>query len=157
MTKIYSPVGAKVTATTADPEFELGTKACGSDGSEWVYIQANGAISQYHWVGIDETWGQAASLTTAMVGDGWVIGAVQAAFADDEYGWAVVQGNVATGTFDASVSADSVLHTSTTAGQLQDETSTGTKVDGVVLVTATGTSVGTALEVIMNHVRAGTF
>jgi len=157
MTKIYSPVGVNVALTHTTPQFEVGTRASGDDGTEWVYIRANGAISQYHFVGIDETWSEAASLTSAMADDGWSIGAVQVAFADNEYGWAVCRGNIATGTYDASTAADSVLHTSATAGQLQSLTSVGTKIDGIVLPVAAGTSVGTALEVIMTHVRSGTF
>jgi hypothetical protein len=66
-----------------------------------------------------------------------------------------ISGSNIGGTFDASVAADAVpLHTSGTAGQLQDETSTGTKVSGIVNVAATGTSVGTNIEVIMKAVHA---
>lgn len=129
-------------------EFILGSRVRTSDGGEYMYVHASAAVTKFQFVGIDESF-EAAPLTTAMVDDGWMIGeANQVGAADNDFFWVAIAGPRAGGTWDASVSADVDLHTSTTAGQLQDETSTGSRVRGVVLATASGTSVATALNYI---------
>ena len=146
--------GFTVANLTDGRSFGLGDRFCDHEGNEFCYVQANGAIAQYEFVGIDENY-QAAPLTAAMAGDGWMVGAAQVAFADNEYGFICMRGTNVSGNVLANAAADTVLRTSATAGSLDDNT-TGTQIDGVVAVTARGTSNG-EVEVIMTFPRSETF
>ena len=148
-------LGVDFTATPTSAEFDLGTTVAGTDGSEWVYVQANGAIAQYDAVGVDENY-QAAALTKAMADDGWFVGAAQVAFADNDYGWVCVKGSNVSVNLLTLCAADVALYTSGTAGKLDDTSSSQTKVDGVVAVTG-GVTGTTATEVIMTHPKSTTF
>lgn len=145
--------GILATPGTAQ-DFALGMRRTGTDGTTWLYVQANGAITQYYWVGIDENY-QAAHLTTAMAGDGWIVGASQATFADNDYGWIPITGSNVNGFVQASVKVDSPLYTSATAGVLSENSSEGTKIEGVVNVVS-GTTEDSAVEVIMTSPRSTT-
>jgi hypothetical protein len=156
MTTVTSPtLGVDFTATPTSADFALGTKVQGSDGTEWVYVQASGAITQYQFVGIDENF-QAAALTKAMADDGWAVGAAQSAFADDDYGWVAIGGSNVSGNLLTLCAADVALYTSGTAGALDDTASSQTKIDGIVAVTG-GVTGTTATEVIMISPRSTTF
>ena len=149
MTKILSPkIGVNILRTnplytdatlpTVGPQenmdFDLGDFVYGADSTQWMFVQASGAIGQYDWVGVDENH-QAAKLTDAMASDGFFIGIAQVAFADDDGGWVVVRGSNIQGKLAASCAADVALYTTAVAGVLDDNaTSTLTKIDGVVSV-----------------------
>ncbi len=148
-------VGANVATTHTTQQFELGKVASGTDNTEWVYVQANGAIAQYDFVGIDENY-QAAPLTKAMADDGWMVGAAQVAFADNEFGWVPMKGSNINGALLGSCAADVALYTSGTAGSLDDSSTSQTKIDGVVSVTAIATDAGNA-EIIATHMKSTTF
>lgn len=155
MTAVTSPMlGVDFTATPTSPDFAVGTRCMGADGTEWVYVQASGAITQYYTVAIDENY-QAAHLTTALNGAGHMIGFAQSAFADNDYGWIAVRGSNIKATVAASCAADARLYTTTTAGVLDDASaSAAARVYGVVAVTGAATN-ATAVEVIASFPRAG--
>lgn len=162
MTYITSGIiGVSLTTTTAgtttdgaDAKFTLGQRASGSDNTEWVYVQASGAITQYDAVGIDENF-QAAALTTAIADDGWQIGFAQVAFADNEFGWVCSRGANISARVAASCAADVALYTTATAGVLDDASTSQTKIDGVVAVTAV--TAAAATEVIATYPKSTTF
>ncbi len=110
---------------------------------EWVYGQANGAISQYSVVKIDND-GQLSQLTTAISGDEPTrVGIAQVALADNEYGWVWVGCGGGSGsgikvTALANCAVDVKLYTTTTAGSI-DDTATDLIV-GLTIVTAPGGS-----------------
>ena len=147
-------IGGVLATPGTTQDFALGTRRTGTDGSTWMYVQADGAIKQYYMVGIDENY-QAASLTTAMAGDGWFVGASQATFADNDYGWVCIAGSNVNGFVQASVKVDSPLYTSGTAGVLSENSSEGTKIEGIVNVVS-GTTEASAVEVIMTSPRSTT-
>lgn len=156
MTTPVSPIlGVDFTSTPTTAEFELGTRVMGSDGTEWVYIQASGAITQYYTVAIDENY-QAAHLTTALNTAGHQIGFAQSAFADNDYGWVATRGSNIKAAVASSCGADARLYTTTTAGVLDDASaSAAARVYGVVAVTASSTSGITTPEVIATFPRPG--
>lgn len=154
-TPISGILGVDLTATPTTAAFALGTTTKGSDGTEWVYVQANAAITQYRAVGIDENY-QAALLTKAMVDDGWGIGFAQVAFADDDYGWVATKGSNINCWCLGSCAADVALYSSGTAGALDDDASGQTKVDGVVAVAAVATAAA-ATEIIATFPKSTTF
>jgi len=151
---INSIIGANAARVTTASEFNLGECASGTSSSQWTYVQASGAITQYDAVGIDENH-QAASLTKAIADDGHFIGFAQVAFADNEYGWVATAGSDIQCLLLISCAADVALYTSATAGSLDDSSTSQTKIDGVVSV-ATITA-ATSAEVIATHPKSTTF
>ena len=116
--------------------FGLGDRGSDQDGSEYIWCQANGAITGAGYAcTITEAY-QAAMLSTSNDDFGDRVGIPRAALADDEYGWFQVFGP-STVLVAATVSANTLLMTTSTAGQLED-TATGVSVDGIVLTTANG-------------------
>lgn len=143
-------VGADLTATPTTADFAVGTRAFGNNGSEWIYVHANGAITQYDCVGIDEDY-EAAAMTKTIADGGWLVGFAQVAFADNDYGWVALRGSAINCRVAASCAADVALYTTGTAGVLDDTSASQTMVNGVVAVAA-GTSAGTsAREVLVTN------
>jgi hypothetical protein len=158
LSAVYIPASATGdTLAYPRPPFAIGTKTRGTDGSEWTYVTAAESLTQYYWVGIDENFA-ASLLTDAMAADGWIIGVTQVLIGNTYSGWVCTQGANVTGRVALSVAADTPLHTSAVAGVLDDLTSVGTKIDGVVAVTGNAlTSAGANVEVLLTFPRASTF
>jgi hypothetical protein len=133
---------------------KLGTTVEGTDGTEWIFVQANGAITQFDAVGIDENY-QAAALTKAMADDGWGVGFAQVAFSDNEYGWVATKGTDIGCNLLINCAADVALYTTGTAGKLDDTSTSQTKIDGVVSVSTI--TAATSAEIIATHPKSTTF
>lgn len=130
------------------PPFDLGQRMVDADGKEYVYVQANGAITGAGYVSVIDEAGQAAMATNTTAVYGQQIGVPLAAFADNDYGWLQVFGT-ANIRVAASCAANAVITSTTTAGQLDDAAGTGTKtISGAVLTTANGGSAGNAEGVL---------
>ena len=161
MANTFYPVGGKLGVDLENPtttlDHNLGDCVSGNDATEWVYVQANGAIAQYDAVAIDETY-QAIALTKAAVDDGHMVAFAQSAFADNEYGWVALKGagsNFKVNVL-ASCAADVVLYSTATAGKLDDISTSQTKIDGVV-ITATDGGSGSAIAAIATYPKSTTF
>jgi hypothetical protein len=139
-------IGSDIDNVSTDQKFSLGTRLSGNDGTMFVYVQANGAITQYDCVAIDESY-QAAPATKALVDVGHRIGFAQVAFADNDYGWVALSGSGSNMKVrvQASCAADVPLYTSATGGILDDASTSQTKIDGVVAVTAVTTAGATPI------------
>ncbi|MGL5336060.1 MAG: hypothetical protein ACRC9R_07950 [Enterovibrio sp.] len=111
---------------------------------EFLFVQADGAITQYSFVKISDD-GQAVPLTTALAGSNNLqVGVAQVAAADNEYLWvwvggvggggvgAGIKGNVL-----ASYVGDANLYTTATAGSA-DDTATTKIANAVGLTTVVG-------------------
>lgn len=151
MTIGQNSIGAKFTETftvgtavKTRPPFLLGTRMKGDDGSEWMFVQASGAITGAGYVvTVDEAF-QAAMVSTSNDAGGDTIGVAGVAFADDDYGWVQVLGPCVIRVA-ASAAANVGLNTTATAGQLDDDGTGGSfDVDGLILTTANGGAAGTA-------------
>lgn len=137
MSNIYYVTGGTIgvnpfeVSTTA--EFRLGTVAHGSDGSEWVYVAAEGAITQYDAVAVDENF-DAVALTKALADAGHAIAFAQVAFTDEQFGWVLKRGQGANYRVRVAANyvADAALYTTGTAGVLDDASTSQTLVRGVV-------------------------
>lgn len=144
MTIGQNSVGGNFTATATDPIFALGTRMKGAAGAEWMYVQANGAITGpgYSCI-VDETF-QAAMVSTSNDAGGDLIAVAGVAFADDEYGWLQVAGACDL-RVSASCAANVRINTTATAGQLDDDGTSGAfAVTGMILTTARSGSAGLA-------------
>jgi hypothetical protein len=148
-------VNVEATPSANDTGHLLGTRVQASDSQEYMYVLAGSAITQYQVVGVDENY-SAYPLTKAMADDGWHIGAAQVAFASGDYGWVATRGSNVTIKVLGACAADVALYTSGTAGSLDDATSSQTKIDGIVLVTAAATA-ASSRECIMTFPRSSTF
>jgi len=132
-------LGVSFSRVDSSQEFDLGLCVSGTKGSKWMYCQFSSAVAQYDAVGIVETF-TAASLTKALADEGAKVGFAQVAFASGEYGWVALEGMDISVTCLANCAADAALYTTSTAGSLDDDATSQTKVEGVTLVTAIGGS-----------------
>lgn len=139
---------------TRFPPFSLGQQMQDADGNVYVYVQANGAITGAGYACTVDEAGQAAMATNAVALYGDRVGVAKAAFADNDYGWLQVYGPTPI-RVGASCAANTVITSTTTAGQLDDAAGSGTKtITGVALTTANGGSAGNAAG-ILNYPTVG--
>jgi hypothetical protein len=136
-------------------KFTPGQVIDGSNGSKWMYVQASAAIGANDYICVDEAFSASAG-TKANVDAGYSIAfAAGTAFAQYDMGWVCVQArnsgvavNVAAGT-----AADVALYTSGTAGQLDDNSTSQTKIEGIVAVSAADATTKTAVGCIITFPR----
>ena len=167
------PVGAnpdRVTSGTTTngeyAEFQLGTRAYGPDGTEYVYVQAAEAITTTtkspNALGIDEDY-QASLMTTTLALAGYElgfapIGSTIDTIADNAFFWARTSGSNFNARVSASAAADTYLRTTITAGRLGTaSTASAVVFYGAVLVVAASasTSAGNSVrEVLLTKPRA---
>lgn len=137
-------LGVNITQVDTTAQFELGTRVSGTDGSVYIYGQANGAftLGQGQVVQI-ETSGQIydatlISTTTSASAKGDLVGIVKAVMADNEYGWFQIQGYTTVYVL-ASCAANTALNTTATGGQLDDDATAGAEVvENIYTLTANG-------------------
>lgn len=147
--KIGVDLTATYTGTTTDGEnapWTLGTKLEGSDNTEWVFVQAGEALTQYACLTIDEDFQAVEAGTTAAVA-GHMVGFAQVAFSDNDFGWVATQGTNITARIAGSCAADVQLYLSGTDGIL-DDTSTGVLLRGVTATTTNSTTAASTSEII---------
>lgn len=105
--------------------FGLGDRYCDDSGNEYLFVQANGAITANDVVIIDEAYQADQADTTNSAGAlGDRVGVAAATFADDEYGWVQVKGTC-TINVGSSCAANTKLNTTATAGRVDDDATAG--------------------------------
>lgn len=158
MTVTTGLLGVDIDATPSSNSsgHKLGTRVQATDGQEYLYVLAGSAITQYAVVGVDEDF-NAYPLTKAMADDGWTIGAAQVAFASGDYGYVATRGHNLTIQVKGSCAADVALYTTATAGKLDDTSTSQTKIEGIVLVTANGTATASTSEALATFPRSASF
>lgn len=120
--------------------FSLGQRMQDADGKEYVYVQANGAITANDVVILTEAY-QADQIDTTnsagAIGD--KVGVAAATFADNDYGWVQIYGactvNVAT-----SCAANTKLNTTATSGRIDDDATAGAETIFGLVTTAAESS-----------------
>lgn len=144
-------IGADLDTESDSATFDLGTRATGTDGTEWVYVQANGAITQYDCVSIDENY-QATAMTTALGNTGSRVGFAQIAFTDNYYGWVAIGGSNITVRCEVAT-ADQTLRTTVSAGVLSTaSTASAVKFAGLVAVTSVASTGSSEVQAVNVHV-----
>ncbi|HUU25586.1 MAG TPA: hypothetical protein VMW68_08510 [Methyloceanibacter sp.] len=128
----------KVRTSAEGSVFALGQRGATSNGNEYVYIRAKGAIAAFTYCGIDEVWDAAEATTTtqaAGTGQGQRGCIPQVAIADDGYGWGAIYGGGGTLQVLAATNCAkyTTLCTTATDGVLDDAAVNAGKVVGVVL------------------------
>lgn len=150
-------LGVELDQTNTDPQFSLGKVIQGADNSEWLYVQANGAIEQYGFVVVSEAFQATAPvLATGDLGDRGAV-AVATAFADDDYGWVCRKGAGSDYKVlvDASCNANAVLHTSSVSGGLSDATVAGSNAVEGIFLTAAGDTVAGGEDCVIEYPSIG--
>lgn len=129
-------------STTSDVRFESGVRdhrlgIIHEDhrGYKWQLVHAAGAITQYACVSIDEAF-EATMMTDTLAKTGVAAGVAQVAFADNDYGWVLRQGQGSLLVL-ANCAADVGLYSSASAGYLDDGTASLTLISGVVATAST--------------------
>lgn len=133
--------------------FTLGQKVIGNNGTEWIYVQAGAAITQYDCVLINKS-NQAVPITSTLAtqasgSSNHTVGFAQVAFADNDFGWVALKGAGISCRGVALASGDVRLFTTATAGVL-GTSSAGVLINGVAFVTALVTG-DTAEEIIASN------
>ncbi|PKR55406.1 hypothetical protein [Thalassospira marina] len=150
-------IGARFDAWSSDAKFDLGTVASGNDGSEWVYVQADagGVTAAGYVVLIDESYAaDMIDTTNTASAFGQAVGVASAAATANYYGWVQRKGTASIRVA-ASCAANAAINSTGTAGQLDDDASTGAEViNGIVLTTANGGAAGTA-EGVLSYPNVG--
>lgn len=148
ITPIAGFAALKTPSTTQ--EFALGTRVF-ANGTEFQYVKSGEAISQYMSVAIDEDY-LAKKLTLALCDAKHKWGAAQVAFsASLQYGWVAVAGSNFNILVKLSCAADAALFTTSSAGVL-DDTSTSGVLLGVTIVTSATSSATQAEEALASAV-----
>lgn len=148
-------LSANFTSSSSDPKVGLGTRADANKGGEFIYCRANGAITGAGYVvSIDPTTWDAVMLSTSNDARGNILGVAAAAAVDDDYIW-VQRAGPCSVQVAASCAANAALNSTATAGQIDDDATTGAfSITGMVLTTARGGTAGTAAA-ILNYPQEG--
>lgn len=121
---------------------KLGQIFVDSSENQYMFVQAAAGITQYAFVSIDEAY-QATMITKALADTRASIGCAQVALTSAYYGWVLIKGT-GTGLVKASCVQDVALYTSATAGYLDDDATSQTKILAAVVTTTRGGTDGTA-------------
>lgn len=133
--------GANLNGTTSAAQFSVGTKVLGSQDTEWVYVEANGAISAGDICEISAS-GTATRATTAGPRTSVTeLGCAQNAFATGEFGWVARRGYGLTIAISATVQPG-VLYIATTSGKLSN-TSASSTIAGIIINNGSATATTT--------------
>lgn len=134
-----TPVGMNVTRRETSPEFALNDLAW-DRGKAYVYVQADGAITQNGSVCTITNAGQCIMIdtdTAATFLEGNRVAIAEAAFADNDYGWVQVYGACDVDSEQDALASKKLGGTST-GGHVDDAAATGLFINGLHLQTATG-------------------
>lgn len=145
--------GIDIDAESTDLVFELGTIVQSSGGSEYIYVEADEAITQYALCFIASDYG-ISMLNTA--GSGTTPNAVcipQIAVTSGSYAWALIRGNGSV-LAAASAAANNKLYTTATDGVVDDASTGHDLVQGLVLTASNGAT--QAATAVFASTRCGT-
>lgn len=136
---VVRPIGADPARVDVSPAFDLLERLDTSDGKEYIYAQANGAMTGLGSIAvIDQSTGKATELTTVngAAKYGWIVGVEPAVMADTNYGWFQVRGPASVQCA-AAVAAGVRLNSTATSGAVDDDATVGAcPIDGLSLTTA---------------------
>lgn len=128
--------GARLTETSTDQKYGLGTITWDTNGSLWQYVKANAAVAQYAYVKIsgDGNFTIDEGTTTLLPStEPASVGCAQVAFAANDYGWVFRGYGYHIGKFAASCVQNVKIYTTATAGVVDD--SATTLINGLKLIT----------------------
>lgn len=132
-------IGPKLAEVTTSAVANLGDTYVDENGTEYVYVKASGAKTAFLGYVLPSTYILGTGIiSTATDQPLWVVWP-QIAMADGEYGWCAAKGNF-TITVAANCAANVELFCTTTAGVLDDASSSVEIVPGIKILTTVGGS-----------------
>lgn len=143
MSYIIGITPSQVWTSTETPPFKPGQRGQDSAGNEYLFVQADsGGVTQYYAAVVTSTAFVVDMIDTTNSAPGAQAGAPvvvpQVAIAASGYGWGLVNGVGSVRTA-ASAAKGTLLNTTATAGQLDDDATAGAEViNGIALTAATG-------------------
>lgn len=149
----------KVDDSDDGPQFDLGSRGVASNGAEYIYLEADGAIDAFDAVIVHTDCGAEAlttTLATTDAGNGKSVAVAPGdgrsqAIATGDFFWACIyaQGTVGVKVNVAASCADFVqLYASSTAGHLDDALDADGAVNGIAITTAATASAQEEIAVI---------
>ena len=141
--KVIAPAGADLTRVDDTPAFAAHTEASDHRGGRYVYLKATNTVTRLHWVSLRRDNAQAHA-TKAIVDTYRPIGVACAGIAANKYGWFQTTGQ-AYGAFAASMAAGGATYTTSTAGILDDTSTSQTFVQRIWCQQANSDSSNAAL------------
>lgn len=133
----------------AFPPFSLGQRMQDADGNEYVFVQADGAITANDVVILTEAF-QADQIDTTnsagAIGD--KVGVAKGTLADDDYGWVQIYGTC-TANVGSSCAANTKLNTTSTAGRIDDDATGGAET--ILGLVTTGTEASNEAAAWLNY------
>lgn len=143
-----------LTPYVPDIGIEIGTRVNGSNNSQYVFCVAGEAIDAGMTVSVDEDF-TALKITAALAGTGQFIGVAQATLANTYYGWVAVGGSNIDVLVATAAAQDVALWTTSTAGVLDDASSSvEVRIDGIVIVASNQSSIAGLVEGIISWPRS---
>ncbi len=133
--------------------FSVGTRATDYNGKEYVFVQANSAISAFDVVTIpSDTW-VAATFSTTVAAASETLGVAGYALASGDYGWVQVYGATKVKVLGLAAKAV-ILYSTTTGGSLDDATASNYQVTGVQILSTNPSSTATAMSAFISWPQA---
>jgi hypothetical protein len=147
--------GSADTVSTSTPEFpgapiQVGTVFTASNGSQWVYVLAAGAITANDFVIVttNSTWAvQSMTNTLAASKLGQLVGVAGATATSGQYLWMQTKGYRASVSAVTGMTGFTAARTTATAGRIDDTITGGTTVaiTGVIILATAASNVAAAL------------
>lgn len=150
--------GARVDEESATALHQLGSRYVDEDGREFVYLQADEAITGIGYaVVVEQDWGaQMVDTTSTANHRGALVAFPQLAITNAYFFWGQVFGQVTGGIrVAASAAAGAQLNSTATGGVLDDDATAGAEVIDGVYISATDGGSGSALAGFLAYPKVG--
>jgi hypothetical protein len=132
------------------PPFTVGTVVSGQGGSEFIFVKASAAIAAGDVCQITTLTSLAAGITTANGLLGNRVGVAQVAIASGSYGWLQLGGACQNINVIGATVPNVLLYSTTTAGTIDDASTTGNKTIAGIVITATSPTATGAVAGTLN-------
>lgn len=157
---VYDQTAASSSTNSPDnpgPRLAPGTTVKGSGDSDWVVVKASSAIGAGDMCMVDPTTFSAAGITSTTAKLGNQVGVACVAIASGAYGYLQRAGYATpTGLKVLDACAPNVsLATTTTAGTLDDITSTGKTISGVIITATNNAGSAATVVAMLNYPTVG--
>lgn len=137
-----NPVTQTIKGTFSDihteKKHDLGTTVLGDDGNLYMYCQGIASNAAYKAVTVESSF-VVALLVKAQLDKLYPVGISQAAFLASQFGWVCIHGRTKVNAL-ASCAKEVALYTCATAGSVDDDATSQTKVNRIVLEATVGGS-----------------
>jgi hypothetical protein len=129
--------------------FTVGARITDYNGKEYVFVQANSAVSAYNIASLDSGTGVITALQTSTSAASEALAVPQFAFASGDYGWAQVYGACKVKVLGACAKSVT-LYSTATAGSLDDATASNYEIRGVQILSTNPSATATAMSAFIS-------